>query len=100
MTSSVNFRVTVRSGVRKKFFTSCCVMVLPPCTRSERAVRVAERVQLVLDIAARDAQAHVQLERPRVDARGQREAPPLELALHADIEVERKRAQREGAEQD
>jgi len=30
----------------------------------------------------------VQLERPRVDARGQGEAPPLELGLHAQVEVE------------
>jgi hypothetical protein len=28
--ASCTLRFTVRSGVRKKFFTSCWVMVLPP----------------------------------------------------------------------
>src|SRR5207245_2303479 len=118
MTSSVNLRRSVRSGVRKKFFTSCCVIVLPPCmrpltTRRLRAVPEDERphrnlelvapaleparllvarhvpiakvAQLVLDVGLRNAQARMQLERPRVDACRQRETPALELVSHAHV---------------
>ena len=41
MMSSVSLRRSVRSGVRKKFFTSCCVMVLPPCIRLEPTLSAA-----------------------------------------------------------
>ena len=66
-----------------------------PARRLARPVGVAKPRELVLDVEARDVQADVQLERPGVDARGQREAPPLELGAHAHVEVERKRAHAE-----
>jgi hypothetical protein len=53
---------------------------------------VAELAQLVLEVGQRQALPGVQLEGPRVDSRGQREAPALELGPHPVVEVQRERA--------
>src|SRR5437870_4490359 len=110
MMSSVSLRCRVRSGVRKKFLTSCWVSVLPPWTLSDaklsaartpaglafaRHVGVAEVAQFLLHVGLRNAQPDMQLERPGVDARRQREAAALELAAHASIEVQREHRRRE-----
>src|SRR5258708_3971111 len=108
MMSSVNLRHSVRSGVRKKFFTSCCVSVLPPCRWPENALAaarapadlaaaspprhlrrraIAQVAQRLLHRRLRHSQPGVQLERPCIDARRQREAPPLELVAHPKVEV-------------
>jgi hypothetical protein len=52
------------------------------------AVAVAELAQLVLDVAGRDAQAGMDLERSGVDARRQGEAASLEFLLHAQVQVQ------------
>src|SRR2546429_7000294 len=41
MMSSVALRCRVRSGVRKKFLTSCCVIVLPPWILSDARLSAA-----------------------------------------------------------
>ena len=54
-----------------------------------RHVGVAEVAQFLLHVRLRNAQPDMQLERPGIDARRQREAPALELAAHAGVEVQR-----------
>ena len=66
-------------------------MRIAPCSAGKRFQEVS---QFVLDIALGDAQAGVQLERPRVDARRQREAPAFELVSHAHVEREGEHAER------
>src|SRR6266540_7389351 len=61
-----------------------------------RSLAVAGLLQLARHVDLRDAQPRVQLERPRVDARRQREAPPLELAAHAKVEVQREPGHEQG----
>ncbi len=54
-----------------------------------RPLGVARLLQLAHHVDLRDAQARVQLQRPRVNPRRQREAAALELAAHAEIEIQR-----------
>ena len=61
-----------------------------------RALAVAGLAQLVHDVRPRHAQPRVQFERPGVDARGQREAPALEVAAHAKVEIQREAGREQG----
>ena len=60
-----------------------------------RHLGVAEVAQFLLDVRLRNAQPDMQLERPGIDARRQREAAALELAAHAGVEVQREHRRRE-----
>ena len=60
-----------------------------------RHVGVAEVAQFLLHVLLRNVQPDMQLERPGVDARRQREAAALELAAHAGVEVQREHRRRE-----
>jgi len=65
-----------------------------------RPLAVARLLQLAHHIDLRDAQARVQLERPRINPRRQREAAALELAAHAHVEVQREGGREQSHRQD
>src|SRR5205809_1133429 len=60
-----------------------------------RALAVARLLQLAHHVDLRDAQARVQLQRPRINPRRQREPASLELAAHAEIEIQREERREE-----
>jgi len=63
------------------------VLLEPARLALARAVAVAVLPQLVGDLVERELQPRAQLDRLRVDARGQREAASFELVAHAEIEI-------------
>ena len=65
-----------------------------------RALAVARLLQLAHHVDLRDAQARVQLERPRINPRRQREAAALELAAHAHVEIQREGGREQSHRQD